>query len=223
VWTTGALLVAAAVAAGSGTAVGAAALAGIPRDLARERAAQISEVRYHLKFTLIPHADAVAGAEELTFALQTVQPVLLDFRDGTIGAFSVNGAAVDPRIENGHVIIPAKDLRAGQNAVEVQFTSHVAPAGKPITRYEDRDDNSEYIYTLFVPMDASMAFPCFDQPDLKARFQLELIAPANWTVISNTAPETESNEASAQRWTLFHETLPSARICLPSPPDPFAA
>ncbi len=26
----------------------------------------------------------------------------------------------------------------------------------------------EYVYTLFVPMDASMAFPCFDQPDFKS-------------------------------------------------------
>ena len=44
--------------------------------------------------------------------------------------------------------------------------------GAAITRYEDKDDGSEYIYSLFlfVPMDASMAFPCFDQPDLKGRF-----------------------------------------------------
>jgi len=26
----------------------------------------------------------------------------------------------------------------------------VAPAGKAITRFEDKDDGSEYIYTLFV-------------------------------------------------------------------------
>ncbi len=35
-------------------------------------------------------------------------------------------------------------------------------------------------------MDASLAFPCFDQPDLKARFTLEVTAPAAWTVIANT-------------------------------------
>jgi len=219
-WTTGALLLAAATAAGSAT-VGASAPAGIPRDLARARAAQISEVCYHLKFTLIPHADAAAGAEELTFVLRAAQPVLLDFRDGTIGVLSVNGAAVDAHLENGHVIIPAGNLRAGRNVVVAQFTAHVAPAGRPITRYEDHDDNSEYIYTLFVPMDASMAFPCFDQPDLKARFQLELIAPANWTAVSNTAPETESNEASEQRRMVFHETLPISTYLFAFAAGPF--
>ena len=88
--------------------------------------------------------------------------------------------------------------------VRVQFTAQVAPAGKAITRYKDRDDHAEYLYTLFVPMDASMAFPCFDQPDLKARFKLEVTAPENWTVVSNTAVE---NAAAAGRRAAPH------RVC----------
>ena len=83
----------------------------------------------------------------------------------------------------------------------------VAPAGKAITRYEDKDDGSEYIYTLFVPMDASMAFPCFDQPDLKARFTLSLNAPSNWTLISNSAAVLRQNMGWVQRVT-FGETQP---------------
>ena len=79
------------------------------------------------------------------------------------------------RLENGHLNLPAI---AGQNTLTFAFTSNAAPAGKAITRYEDKDDGNEYFYTLFVPMDASMAFPCFDQPDLKARFTLDLEHPA---------------------------------------------
>ncbi len=79
-------------------------------------------------------------------------------------------------------------LQLGENVVEIDFTATVAPAGKAITRFEDKDDGSEYIYTLFVPMDADMAFPCFDQPDLKARFTLSVTAPEDWTVVSNSAP-----------------------------------
>jgi len=156
---------------------GASAPAGVPRDLARQRAAAISNVRYHLTFTLIPHAETASGTEELTFALRAPQRLLLDFRDGTVRALAVNEAPVALRAENGHLELPAERLRTGQNTVRAQFTAHVAPAGKPITRYDDHDDHTEYLYTLFVPMDASMAFPCFDQPDLKGRFRLELIAP----------------------------------------------
>ena len=35
-------------------------------------------------------------------------------------------------------------------------------------------------------MDASLAFPCFDQPDLKARFSLSVAAPDDWVVVSNS-------------------------------------
>src|SRR5206468_10945852 len=64
---------------------------------------------------------------------------------------------------------------------------------------EDKDDSTEYVYTLFVPMDAEMAFPCFDQPDLKGRFRLELTAPENWTAVSNTAIESQSQAGPGRR------------------------
>ena len=195
--------------------------AGIPRELARQRAALISNVRYHLAFTLVPHSDTTVGSEELSFTLRPVAPVLLDFRDGTVTSLEVNGAPLMATDQNGHIELPADRLRGGENTVRAQFVAHVAPAGKPITRYEDQDDGTEYIYTLFVPMDASMAFPCFDQPDLKARFRLELIAPASWTVISNAALESESAAGPEQRRTAFRETLPISTYLFAFAAGPF--
>jgi aminopeptidase N len=57
-------------------------------------------------------------------------------------------------------------------------------------------------------MDASMAFPCFDQPDLKARFQLQVTAPHTWSVISNTYPEISVTTNPAVATTAFSETEP---------------
>ena len=56
-----------------------------------------------------------------------------------------------------------------------------------------------------------MAFPCFDQPDLKARFTLEITAPEEWTVISNTAAQAVSPAGAGRKRTLFAETLPRAQ------------
>jgi len=195
---------------------------GVPRELARSRATEISALRYRLSFRLTPQAASIAGTEEIRFGLRTADsPLLLDFRDGTIGSLSVNGVPVSVVPENGHVELPASSLRPRDNVVHVQFTAQVGPAGKAITRYEDRDDHAEYLYTLFVPMDASMAFPCFDQPDLKARFALDVTAPEHWTVISNMPPEGASAAAAGQRRTTFAETRPISTYLFAFAAGPF--
>ena len=181
---------------------------GIPRDLALERAAEISDLRYHLRFTLTPHASSVSGHEDLEFRARSSQPVLIDFREGRVSNLTVNGVAVPAKIDDGHIEVPANTIHPGKNTLNLDFTAPVAAAGKAITRFEDKDDNSEYLYTLFVPMDAEMAFPCFDQPDLKGRFRLELTAPENWTAISNTAIESQSRAGPGRRLTVFSETRP---------------
>jgi aminopeptidase N len=86
---------------------------------------------------------------------------------------------------NDHLIF-TEGVRAGENVIKLDFTSPILTSGAAITRYIDKEDGSEYIYSLFVPSDASTAFPVFDQPDLKARFNTSILAPDDWNVISNS-------------------------------------
>ena len=174
----------------------AAAPEGIPRELARQRAQRISNLHYHLHFDLALHAESTNGHETLTFQLSDTGPLLLDFRQGVVHSLRINGAAGSTAIDNGHLLLPEPALLHGTNRLEIDFTAPIGATGKPFTRYQDKDDGSEYIYTLFVPMDASMAFPCFDQPDLKGRFTLELNHPAEWQVISNVALGQETEPIS---------------------------
>ena len=108
------------------------------------------------------------------------------------------------------------------NVIVIDFTAPVGPSGKAITSYTDKQDNSEYIYTLFVPMDASMAFPCFDQPDLKAEFHLTVIAPENWVVISNTDFENLLSVGPGRRLTIFNRTPPISTYLFAFAAGPFA-
>lgn len=172
----------------TGSAASAQATAGVSHELAIKRIQRISNLHYGLAFALKEHAPKVDGFAKIEFASQTAGDLLIDYRDGNLQSASLNGRPISRTLDNGHLHLPA---RAGRNVLEVSFTSNEATAGKAFTRYEDRDDGSEYVYTLFVPMDASMAFPCFDQPDLKAQFTLSVQHPAGWTVISNTAGHRE--------------------------------
>ena len=56
--------------------------------------------------------------------------------------------------------------------------------------YVDPTDGSSHVIatTQFEPTDARRAFPCFDEPALKATFALAVRAPVDMQVISNTPP-----------------------------------
>ena len=59
--------------------------------------------------------------------------------------------------------------------MEISFTS----ADKSLNRHAD------FLYTLFVPANARSVFPCFDQPDLKALFAVDLDMPQGWTSLTS--------------------------------------
>ncbi len=142
-------------------------------------------------------------------------PIILDWRKikghedkSTISNVSVNGRRTDTSLDGesrdgvsavGDKSVPAPyeehnehlifrdGVVAGENVIRLDFTSPILPSGSAITRYIDKEDGSEYIYSLFVPSDASTAFPVFDQPDLKARFELEVEYSNDWLVVANSS------------------------------------
>ena len=205
------------------------AATGVPRELARHRAAHYRDVRYSLDITLAPGAETLKGRETITVTLdEAAGDLVLDWRvikndidpRTRVGGIKVNGRAVsDAQFKDEHITIPRAHLSTGANKIEFDFESPVSTSSSAVTRYLDREDKSEYVYTLFVPSDASTAFPCFDQPDLKARFTLKVTAPQEWKVISNTEGATlpEFDETSGglpqsppagMMWNVFKETEP---------------
>ena len=152
---------------------------GVALTLAEERTARIRDVRYALRFS-IPETmtAAVTGSVTIHFTLTDAsRPVVLDFagrpdsvRDVRAGATPV---AVDVR--NEHIVIPASALRKGANAFTLSFDASDLALNR----------NPEFMYTLFVPARARLAFPGFDQPDLKARYALTLDVPRGWEAVSN--------------------------------------
>ena len=60
---------------------------------------------------------------------------------------------------------------------------------------------------MLVPDRASTVFPCFDQPDLKAKFKLRLDLPAGWVASANGALEKSEDVDGVTRLT-YVQTKP---------------
>jgi aminopeptidase N len=209
---------------------------GVARELARLRAAHYSNVRYKLSVELVPGAELMKGTEEIRVTLDgEASELVLDWRvaspkagqaQARVWDIEVNGReAKDARVADDHIVVGSAYLLKGENVVRLKFESPISTSGSAVTRYIDREDKSEYLYTLFVPSDASTAFPCFDQPDLKARFTLQVKAPSDWQVITNTArtahvtfQETSHYSKEIQR---FEETAPISTYLFAFAAGPF--
>ncbi len=171
---------------------------GVSQTLARERAAHISQVRYALAFRLPEdRTEPVEGTETLTFTLDGRREVLLDFREGeeNIKSLTVNGKSVPVRWEAEHLLLGK--LPKGENRIDLAFVS----GDQALNR------NDGYLYTLFVPALARTAFPCFDQPNLKAVFSLQLDLPDHWVAVSDGSLLSETVNDGRKQW-VFNETKP---------------
>ena len=55
------------------------------------------------------------------------------------------------------------------------------------SRYQDAEGNEQYLATTqFEATDARRALPCWDEPALKATFQVSMTVPSHLTAVSNT-------------------------------------
>ena len=152
---------------------------GVSQALAKHRAETISGINYELSLVIPENQDEdIEGRVTITFQLgDSSQPLQLDFRESAdkIRGVTANGKESDYRFIAEHVVVPAKELVAGRNEVRIEFTAGSSSLNR----------NPEFLYSLFVPDRARTAFPLFDQPDLKATFDLGLTIPAGWTAMAN--------------------------------------
>ena len=154
---------------------------GVSQTLAKARKQTLSGLAYFLKFDIpaqknqpIPATETI----EFTWAKNDA-PVQLDFKEerAHIQNVSVNEHDIPVVFESEHILISTAFLKPGKNILSIRFTAGNLSLNR----------NDDYLYTLLVPDRARTVFPCFDQPDLKATFQLSLTIPAHWQAMTNAA------------------------------------
>src|SRR5207244_12451605 len=115
-----------------------------------------------------------------------------------IDSGSAHGRPIAVNVVNGHIVIAKKFVKPPENSIEIKFKAGDASLNR----------SPEFMYALFVPARAHLAFPCFDQPNLKARFTLELTVPADWETLSNAADTLRDKTGETVR-SRYGETQPT--------------
>ena len=158
---------------------------GISLELAQLRKQEIKDLKYSLRFSIPEQKqEAVEGETRIQFTIQKPQEIILDFRESAdkVKEVSVNGQPTEYTFLNEHIILPQSSTIEGKNEVHIRFT-----AGN-----QSLNRNDEFLYTLLVPDRARTVFPCFEQPNLKAAFTLQLEVPTEWEAVSNTSIASEN-------------------------------
>lgn len=166
----------------------------LTRDDAQRRAAQLEVDSYAIELDL---TDGLGQPGEGTFQSTTTVRFAsreagasswVDLVADTVQHAELNGEPLDVtgyREEDGIALASLAET----NTVTVRATCRYTNTGEGLHRFVDPVDKGVYLYTQFETADAKRMFTCFDQPDLKAVYQLTVIAPPSWKVISNAAVE----------------------------------
>ncbi len=179
----------------------------------------VRPVRYDV--TLTPDLKAFTFAGEETVDLE----VLTDTSSLVLNSAEIEVSACRMTTSAGAQVTPVETnfdeeaetvtfrfdqpLPPGPARLHVEFSGVLNDLLRGFYRstYIDRDGSERLLATTqFEATDARRAFPCWDEPALKARFQLTLVVPSDLIAVSNTLPVSESEQPGGLCRITFGET-----------------
>ncbi len=152
-----------------------------------ERNQQVSQIQYKMFIHLDQNTGHFSGKTSLKFNYKKIGKNLrVDAKNMTIKSLVVNRIQIAQFKKDAQAIyIDENLLTDGPSHIEIDYQGEYSKTGSGFYRYVDKEDQRVYFYTDFEPFEASQLFPCFDQPNLKAKYKLTLLAPKAFKAISN--------------------------------------
>src|SRR4029434_8356133 len=150
-----------------------------------------------------------AGSETVKLhAEKPVAKLVLNALEMEIASASVDGQvlpktsiAVDAGEQTLTLTLP-NELAAGEHELALQFSGKINAQGQGLfyARYQEQGTNEKKVMlgTQFEATDARRMFPCWDEPSFRARFQLTVVVPENFTAVSNMPVEGEEEVAGGK-------------------------
>ena len=164
---------------------------------ARERSSLVTVLSYAVQLDLDQGAETFGSVSTVHFTCGSPgADSWVDLKAREVGSVTFNGTALDPAtVVDGRLPLPGL---TADNELVVVATMDYSHDGQGLHRATDPADGQDYVYGHLFLVAAPSVFACFDQPDLKAPYDITVTAPAGWIVLGNGA----ATRIAPGRWTL---------------------
>jgi aminopeptidase N len=173
----------------------------LTQQQAISRKERISNITYALSIDLVSNPDAYQGKVTTTFELSSNNKELtIDFTGGSVSAVELNGAPVEVNYNGYFVTLPAASLQQGSNTLHIDYAHPYDQDGTGLHRFTDPEDGLTYLYTYLWPYYSNRLFPNFDQPNLKANYEMTVKAKGDWQVVSSMMEDSIVEDGENKVW-----------------------
>ena len=199
-------------------------------DLDFRLSKSVRPVRYDLGIEVDLDAWTFRGSETIEWKIDaptatvTLHATELDIAD--VHAVLADGARIKASSATNPIAETVsfhfeRPLPAGTSRLNLEFRGTILARLRGF--YRSQKDGARYAATQFEAADARRAFPCFDEPEFKARFALRLIVPSHLTAIANGAVEEERELGNGRKEVRFAETPPISSYLVAYTVGPYEA
>ncbi len=172
----------------------------LTRAEASQRAETIRTESYAVRLDLTTSETTFRSQTTVTFSANPSASTFIDAITASVHRITLNGVELDRAVVSDGVRIQLDNL-AEHNVLEVDADMFYVNTGEGLHRFVDPVDQKVYLYSQFEVPDSRRVFAAFEQPDLKATFDFEVVAPSDWVVISNSLTPTPVVDGDSSTWT----------------------
>ena len=170
-------------------------------------ARSVAEVRYDLQLEFPDTKSDYRGQVKVSGGL-TSPETILDALGLEILSAEIDGKPAPFSVDTPLGRLTVGQIGPGAEQLVIVFTGKIERE-RPSGVYQSPLGEGSAVTTHFEPADARRLFPCFDRPDVKAVFSLEVVVPAALTAIWNTPVERKELTADGRQRVRF---LPTPRM-----------
>ncbi|MFD4573738.1 aminopeptidase N [Streptomyces sp. NPDC058417] len=160
----------------------------LTRDEAQTRARLLDVRRYTIALDLTTGDETFESETVIHFAARTGADTFVELKPAELRSATLDGQPLDPAALDGNRL-PLTGLTEGEHELRVTARMRYSRTGEGMHRFTDPSDGETYVYTQLFLDDVQRVFAAFDQPDLKAVFDVTVTAPEDWTVLANGVTE----------------------------------